>query len=118
MCRGRTVGQHDKCLRPRRRVGQAWLHRSVAVTSTHICRTWPAPIVPKPWKGLTMRVVGIDTHKATLAACAIDDVGLVLGEATFPNDPAGFAALLVWLHEIGGVGRVRVPRPARFRACG
>ncbi len=41
-----------------------------------------------------MRVVGIDTHKATLAACAIDEVGQVLGEQTFPNDPAGFEALL------------------------
>jgi transposase len=39
-----------------------------------------------------MRVVGIDTHKASLAACLIDDVGLVVAEATFPNAPAGFAA--------------------------
>jgi hypothetical protein len=37
-----------------------------------------------------MRVVGIDTHKATLAACAIDAVRRVLGEQTFPNEPAGF----------------------------
>jgi Transposase len=54
-----------------------------------------------------MRVVGIDTHKATLAACLIDEVGLVVAEATFPNDPAGFAALLAWLREAGGVERIR-----------
>lgn len=48
-----------------------------------------------------MRVVGIDTHKATLAACLIDDVGLVVAEATFPNAPAGFAALLAWLRGLG-----------------
>lgn len=48
-----------------------------------------------------MRVVGIDTHKATLAACLIDDVGLVVAEATFPNAPAGFTALLAWLRELG-----------------
>ena len=47
-----------------------------------------------------MGVVGIDTHKATLAACAIDDVGQVLAERIFPNDPAGFTALAGWL----GVG--------------
>jgi transposase len=48
-----------------------------------------------------MRVAGIDTHKATLAACLIDEVGLVVAEATFPNDPAGFTALLGWLRESG-----------------
>lgn len=48
-----------------------------------------------------MRVVGIDTHKATLAACLIDDVGLVVAEATFPNAPTGFAALLAWLRDLG-----------------
>jgi len=44
-----------------------------------------------------MRVAGIDTHKATLAACCVDDIGQALAEQTFPNDPAGFEALLAWL---------------------
>ena len=52
-----------------------------------------ARAIVRPTEEGEMRVVGIDTHKATLAACAIDDVGQVLAEATFPNDPAGFAAL-------------------------
>ena len=36
-----------------------------------------------------MTAIGIDTHKATLAACAIDGLGLALDERTFRNDPAG-----------------------------
>ena len=53
-----------------------------------------------------MRVVGIDTHKATLAACAVDGLGQVVGERTFPNDPAGFTALAGWLGELGGIERI------------
>lgn len=30
-----------------------------------------------------MPAIGIDTHKRTLAACAVDDVGSVLDERTF-----------------------------------
>lgn len=44
-----------------------------------------------------MSVVGIDSHKATLAACAIDGAGVVLAERTFPNEPGGFSALVGWL---------------------
>lgn len=63
-----------------------------------------------------MRVVGIDTHKATLAACAIDETGLVVAEAAFPNEPAGFAALLAWLHDQGGVGRIGLEGSAGYGA--
>ncbi len=64
-----------------------------------------------------MRVVGIDTHKATLAACAIDEVGQVLAEMTFDNDPAGFAALLAWLDELGGVERIGLEGSAGYGAA-
>jgi transposase len=47
-----------------------------------------------------MRVVGVDTHKATLAACAIDDIGQVVDERTFPNDPTGFEAILGWVRDV------------------
>ena len=47
-----------------------------------------------------MTAVGIDTHKRTLAACALDEVGRVLGERTFPTDPDGLAALVAWIDEI------------------
>jgi len=52
-----------------------------------------------------MRVVGIDTHKATLAACCVDEVGTAVAEATFANHPAGFEALRRWLIE-HGVSRI------------
>lgn len=64
-----------------------------------------------------MGVVGIDTHKATLAACAIDDVGQVLDERTFPNEPAGFTALLGWLGSIDGLERVGLEGSAGFGAA-
>jgi transposase len=64
-----------------------------------------------------MRVAGIDTHKATLAACAIDDIGVVLGEATFGNDPAGFAALLAWLRELGSIERIGLEGSAGYGAA-
>ena len=64
-----------------------------------------------------MRVVGIDTHKATLAACAIDEVGQVLAEATFPNDPPGFAALRDWLGALGGIERIGLEGSAGYGAA-
>jgi transposase len=63
-----------------------------------------------------MRVVGVDTHKATLAACAIDEVGQVLGERTFPNEPASFEALLAWLTELGGIERIGLEGSAGYGA--
>ena len=64
-----------------------------------------------------MGVVGIDTHKATLAACAIDEVGQVLGEQTFPNEPAGFEALLNWLGELGELRRIGLEGSAGYGAA-
>jgi len=63
-----------------------------------------------------MGVVGIDSHKATLAACAIDEVGGVVDERTFPNEPAGFAALLAWL---GGleISRIGIEGSAGYGAA-
>lgn len=64
-----------------------------------------------------MHVVGIDTHKATLAACVIDDVGQVLDERTFANDPAGFSALLGWLGEVGDISRIGLEGSAGYGAA-
>ncbi len=64
-----------------------------------------------------MHVVGIDTHKATLAACAIDELGQPLAEATFDNDPAGFSALVAWLSGLGGVRRVGLEGSAGYGAA-
>jgi transposase len=43
-----------------------------------------------------MSAIGIDTHKATLAACVVDALGMPRAERTFDNDPAGHRALLTW----------------------
>ena len=64
-----------------------------------------------------MVTVGIDTHKATLAACAIDEIGQVLAERTFPNEPAGFEGLLIWLGELGGISRIGLEGSAGYGAA-
>lgn len=43
-----------------------------------------------------MYAIGIDTHKETLAACVVDELGTALDERTFSNNPAGHRALLDW----------------------
>ena len=64
-----------------------------------------------------MGVVGIDTHKATLAACAIDEIGQVLAERTFPNEPGGFEGLLIWLGELGDISRIGLEGSAGYGAA-
>lgn len=64
-----------------------------------------------------MGVVGIDTHKATLAACAIDAGGQVVAERIVPNERAGFEALLGWLRELGDVTRVGLEGSAGYGAA-
>ena len=44
-----------------------------------------------------MTVVGIDTHKDTLAACAVDDVGRAVEHRSFANTLAGHAELARWV---------------------
>src|SRR5215211_319991 len=43
-----------------------------------------------------MAAIGIDTHKGTLAACAVDAVGAVIAERTFDCTAAGFDELAAW----------------------
>jgi transposase len=44
---------------------------------------------------------GVDTHKDTHTAAAVDAAGRVLGSAQFPATAAGYAALLAWLRAFG-----------------
>ena len=44
-----------------------------------------------------MHAIGIDTHKDSLAACRVDEVGNPREERTFANDPAGHRALTAWI---------------------
>ena len=62
-----------------------------------------------------MHFIGIDPHKDTLAACAVDPHGRPVSHASFPNDPAGYADLVPWalayrpdrigVEGAGGLGR-------------
>ena len=51
---------------------------------------------------------GVDTHKHTHVAAALDGAGRVLGSAAFDADAAGYTALLGWLGGCGSVERVGV----------
>jgi|SRR5688572_1616295 len=47
-----------------------------------------------------MTAIGLDTHKDSLAACAVDALGAVVAEATFANDVAGHASLAEWARRV------------------
>jgi transposase len=51
---------------------------------------------------------GIDTHKDTHTAAALDATGKVVGNATFSATPNGYAELLAWLRSFGPLDRVGV----------
>lgn len=74
----------------------------------------PAPIVRT--EDAQMAVVGIDTHKRTLAACAVDDVGTVLAEREFGCHPGGLANLAAWVADVGQVARVGIEGSASYGA--
>ena len=41
--------------------------------------------------------IGVDSHKSSLAAAAVDPLGRVIGAEEFPNSPEGHEALLGWV---------------------
>jgi transposase len=53
-------------------------------------------------EGVVDGVIGVDTHKHTLTAAAVDPVGAVLDQQTDRAEPAGYQRLLTF-------GRRRVP---------
>jgi transposase len=63
-----------------------------------------------------MAAIGIDTHKATLAACAVDQRGVPLGEREFANDPAGHRALAAWCVRTAPGARIGVEGSASYGA--
>src|SRR3970040_1626372 len=63
-----------------------------------------------------MGAIGIDTHKATLAACAVDALGMAHAERTFDNDPAGHRALLEWARAADPNAGIGVEGSASFWA--
>jgi transposase len=63
-----------------------------------------------------MPAIGIDTHKRTLAACAVDDVGGVIDERTFGSDPAGFVELAAWAGGVAPEVRIGIEGSASYGA--
>lgn len=63
-----------------------------------------------------MVTIGIDTHKATLAASAIDPTGRELGARTFPNDPHGHARLRRWAEGHGSDRRFGIEGSGSYGA--
>jgi transposase len=63
-----------------------------------------------------MTAIGVDTHKATLAACAIDELGRVIDEATFANDPVGHLEFIAWARSIDPEARIGVEGSSSFGA--
>jgi transposase len=45
--------------------------------------------------------IGVDSHKGSLTAAAVDELGRVFGVKEFPNDPGGHRALLEWARHYG-----------------
>lgn len=74
--------------------------------------TQPAP-APQ-----TCRVTGgVDTHKDTHTAAALDPTGRMLGHRQFPTTPAGYAALLGWLRSHWGCRCVGTALPTCLSRC-
>ncbi|MBA2273254.1 MAG: IS110 family transposase [Actinobacteria bacterium] len=46
-------------------------------------------------------VVGVDSHKSSLAVAVLDDVGREIGNREFPNDAKGHASLTEWVTRHG-----------------
>jgi len=65
----------------------------------------------------TVTVIGgIDTHKRTHYAAAIDDQGRLLGHQEFPANDPGYQALLTWLRGHGPVHAIGVESTGSFGA--
>lgn len=77
-------------------------------TSTPETQAQPAP--------QTMIIGGVDTHKKTHHAAAIDHNGGVLGDHEFPATSAGYQALLDWLASFGVIDRVGVELTSAYGA--
>lgn len=59
---------------------------------------------------------GVDTHKDTHTAAALDGLGRLLAVAEFPADPAGYRQLLLWLRSFGTPVRVGVEGTGAYGA--
>jgi transposase len=60
---------------------------------------------------------GIDTHKHTHYAAAIDTKGVLLAHQQFPANAQGYAALLMWIRSHGRVAAIGVESTGNFGAA-
>lgn len=63
-----------------------------------------------------MAAIGIDTHKRTLAACAVDGVGAVIDERTFDCTSSGFDELAAWADEVAAGARIGIEGSSSYGA--
>ena len=74
--------------------------------------TTPTAIEPEP-----LAVIGgVDTHKNTHYAAAVDDHGRLLGHHEFPANDRGYADLLNWIRGHGNIAAIGVESTGSFGA--
>ncbi len=61
---------------------------------------------------------GVDTHRDTHTAAAIDQTGRMLGHQTFPTTDAGYVALLARLRSFGPVVLVGIEGTGAYGSAG
>ena len=59
---------------------------------------------------------GVDTHADTHTVAALDQLGRLLGTATFPAAPVGYTELLCWLEEHGQISAVGIEGTGSYGA--
>jgi transposase len=66
--------------------------------------------------GETRITAGIDTHRDTHTAAALDALGRALGTETFPAKPEGYIALVSWLRGFGSIDRIGIEGTGSYGA--
>ncbi len=61
--------------------------------------------------------IGVDSHKSSLAAAALDELGRVVGITEFPNDARGHDALLRWSKAQGQDRIIGIEGAGSYGAC-
>ncbi len=64
-----------------------------------------------------MTAIGIDTHKDSLAACIVDELGGPQAERTFANDAAAHAALWEWVQATAPAATIGIEGSSRYGAA-
>jgi transposase len=72
--------------------------------------------MPTMTQHVTEIIGGVDTHKDTHTAAAIDSAGRLIGSAQFPATSAGYSALLAWLRTFGALVLVGIEGTGAYGA--